>query len=100
MTDFFCSLASTNLMHSCSQFQFILVTVLRIPCGEGRRKARGGLEPMLPESRREVEGGGSFWQARYYDFNTWAEAKRIKKLRYIHRNPVNRGLVSGPELWA
>jgi putative transposase len=55
---------------------------------------------MLPESRREVEGGGSFWQARYYDFNTWTEAKHIKKLRYIHRNPVNRGLVSSPELWA
>jgi len=55
---------------------------------------------MLPESGREVEGGGSFWQARYHDFNTWTEAKRIKKLRYIHRNPVNRGLVSGPELWA
>jgi putative transposase len=25
---------------------------------------------------------GSFWQARYYDFNVWTEAKRIEKLRY------------------
>ena len=48
---------------------------------------------------REIEGG-SFWQARYYDFNVWTEAKRIEKLRYIHRNPVRRGLVASPELWA
>jgi len=30
-----------------------------------------------------------FWQRRYYDFNVWTEAKRIEKLRYLHRNPVN-----------
>jgi putative transposase len=47
---------------------------------------------------REPEGG-SFWQARYYDFNVWSEAKRIEKLRYIHRNPVRRGLVASPERW-
>jgi putative transposase len=44
--------------------------------------------------------GGSFWLPRYYDFNVWTEVKRIEKLRYIHRNPVTRGLVSSPELWA
>jgi putative transposase len=31
-----------------------------------------------------------FWQVRYYDFPVWTEAKRIEKLRYIHRNPVKR----------
>jgi hypothetical protein len=40
-----------------------------------------------------------FWQARFYDFNVWTEGKRIEKLRYIHRNPVERGLVSSPEQW-
>jgi putative transposase len=40
-----------------------------------------------------------FWQARFYDFNVWTEKKRIEKLRYIHRNPVERGLVSSPEQW-
>jgi putative transposase len=44
--------------------------------------------------------GGSFWQPRYYDFNVWSEVKCIDKLRYIHRNPVRRGLVPSPELWA
>src|SRR5580704_2381770 len=40
-----------------------------------------------------------FWQARFYDFNVWRERKRIEKLRYIHRNPVTRGLVASPEQW-
>jgi len=40
-----------------------------------------------------------FWQARFYDFNVWTEKKRIEKLRYIHRNPVVRGLVVSPEQW-
>jgi putative transposase len=40
-----------------------------------------------------------FWQARFYDFNVWNEKKRIEKLRYIHRNPVKRGLVASPEHW-
>jgi putative transposase len=40
-----------------------------------------------------------FWQARYYDFNVFSERKFIEKLRYIHRNPVTRGLVEHPEDW-
>jgi putative transposase len=40
-----------------------------------------------------------FWSARYYDFNVFSEKKRIEKLRYIHRNPVARGLVDRPEDW-
>jgi putative transposase len=40
-----------------------------------------------------------FWQARYYDFNVYTEKKRIEKLRYMHCNPVKRGLVSKPWDW-
>ena len=40
-----------------------------------------------------------FWQVRYYDFPVWSEKKRVEKLRYIHRNPVKRGLVARPEDW-
>jgi putative transposase len=39
------------------------------------------------------------WQKRFYDFNVWSERKRIEKLRYMHRNPVKRGLVERPEQW-
>jgi len=46
--------------------------------------------PMLPQR---------FWQARFYDFNVWTERKLIEKLNYIHRNPVERGLVASPEQW-
>jgi len=41
-----------------------------------------------------------FWQARYYDFLEHNEEKRVEKLRYMHRNPVVRGLVIKPEDWA
>jgi len=39
------------------------------------------------------------WQRRFYDFMALSEKKKIEKLRYIHRNPVKRGLVASPELW-
>ena len=40
-----------------------------------------------------------FWQAHYYDFNVSTHEKFVEKLRYIHRNPVVRGLVGKPEDW-
>jgi putative transposase len=40
-----------------------------------------------------------FWQPRYYDFNVFMSEKHIEKLKYIHRNPVTRGLVKQPEAW-
>jgi hypothetical protein len=49
--------------------------------------------------RLALRAADSFWQARYYDFNVWSEGKFVEKLRYIHRNPVARGLVERPEDW-
>ncbi len=40
-----------------------------------------------------------FWQTRYYDFNVFTHNKRVEKLKYMHRNPVTRGLVEKPEDW-
>jgi putative transposase len=40
-----------------------------------------------------------FWQRRYYDFNVRNPEKRSEKLRYMHRNPVKRGLVRNPDDW-
>jgi len=68
------------------------------------------LEGGVPRSRKSGETWGTpsagecrkskhFWQARFYDFNVWTELKRVEKLRYIHRNPVTRGLVTSPEQW-
>lgn len=50
--------------------------------------------------RMALRAEESFWQSRYYDFNVWSERKFVEKLRYIHRNPVKRGLVERPESWA
>jgi len=39
------------------------------------------------------------WQRRFYDFVVHTEKKKVEQLRYIHRNPVKRGLVLEPEQW-
>jgi putative transposase len=38
-----------------------------------------------------------FWQDRYFDSNIRGELARSEVIRYIHRNPVKRGLVASPE---
>jgi putative transposase len=55
-----------------------------------------------PATQRAFDFGQSehVWQARFYDFNVWTERKRVEKLRYMHHNPVKRGLVLEPEQWA
>ena len=50
-------------------------------------------------ARRLVRPGEHFWQARYYDFNLGTPEKRVEELKYMHRNPVKRGLVERPEDW-
>jgi hypothetical protein len=57
------------------------------------RKAREVGHPLFDHTPQHI------WQKRFYDFNVWTEHKRIEKLRYMHRNPVQRGLVASPELW-
>jgi putative transposase len=43
---------------------------------------------------------GHIWQPRFYDFVVWTERKRVEKLRYMHENPVKRGLVLEPAQWS
>jgi putative transposase len=58
------------------------------------------LKQVTARKLHGVTAGKAFWQKRYYDFNVWSKQKRIEKLRYLHRNPVRRGLVEKPEDWA
>jgi len=44
-------------------------------------------------------GIGSFWQKRYYDRNVRNANEFTVKLRYLHRNPVKRGLVQEAGDW-
>jgi len=50
-------------------------------------------------SRRLIGDADHFWQKRYYDFNIRNYSQFVEKLRYIHRNPVKRGLCDRPEDW-
>ena len=50
-------------------------------------------------SRRLIGSAEHFWQKRYYDHNVRSYEKFLEKLRYIHRNPVKRGLCTSPEDW-
>ncbi len=59
-----------------------------------RKKRCAGQMDLWAEDKPE-----HVWQKRFYDFNAWNEEKRVEKLRYIHRNPVKRGLVAKPEQW-
>jgi hypothetical protein len=57
-----------------------------------RAQVSKGARPGAPNSSH-------VWAARFYDFNVYTERKRVEKLRYIHRNPVERGLVAEPDQW-
>jgi len=42
---------------------------------------------------------GALWQPRYFDEIIWTVKQYKDALRYMHFNPVERGLVSRPEDW-
>ncbi|MGZ4866572.1 MAG: REP-associated tyrosine transposase [Candidatus Angelobacter sp.] len=67
-----------------------------------QRVARKCRERSKSKAQAALFDGGpppSFWQVRFYDFNVFSRKKYVEKLRYMHRNPVKRGLVQSPELW-
>ena len=49
--------------------------------------------------RSRWPGTGPFWQKRYYDRNVRNADEFTVKLRYLHRNPVKRGLVKEAADW-
>ena len=66
---------------------------------EPKREMLGRVLQALKTSVSKQSDQRPFWLARYYDFNVQSEEKRIEKLKYMHRNPVTRGLVTRPEEW-
>ena len=68
--------------------------------GPERKTVGDGLKLLQQSvSRRLLGDAEHFRQKRYYDFNIRNEAQFVEKLRYIHRNPVKRGLCERPEDW-
>jgi putative transposase len=62
-------------------------------------RKRPSNQPLLCKEGDSITTNRHFWQIRFYDFNVYSEEKRAEKLRYMHENPVKRGLVPSPELW-
>jgi putative transposase len=60
------------------------------------------LQVLKQKTSRKLKSPGltQSWQRRYYDFNIYTEAKTAEKLKYMHRNPVRRELVTKPEDWS
>jgi putative transposase len=63
------------------------------------RRQRAASDPRQGRLWDTVLDTGHIWQARFYDFVVFTESKRVEKLRYMHRNPVKRGLVLEPQQW-
>ncbi len=68
----------------------ILAAVLRVLKVQTSKRLKGDLK--------------AFWEKRYHDFNVFSSSwdKRMEKVKYMHRNPVARGLVARPEeyMWS
>ena len=73
--------------------QALKLSFARRVLAEARRRRNPSQASLFEHAPQHI------WQKRFYDFNVWTEHKRIEKLRYMHRNPVKRGLVESPELW-
>ncbi|HXZ81974.1 MAG TPA: transposase [Terriglobales bacterium] len=69
------------------------------PRQDDLRAAIQMLKQLVSRRLPHIGEGTPFWQPRYYDFNVFSNRKWVEKLKYIHRNPVERGLVQAPEEW-
>jgi putative transposase len=63
------------------------------------RRMRAPADPRQGSLWSTALEEGHIWQRRFYHFVVFSEKKRIEKLRYMHRNPVKRGLVLEPGQW-
>jgi putative transposase len=76
--------------------------VQAVKLGFVRRVMSGQQNPHVSQRTRDMGHPSSpnhIWQSRFYDFNVWSQRKEVEKLKYMHRNPVVRGLVEKPEDW-
>ena len=77
----------------------VVVQVLKQRFARRLLRAKRTRQNGLQRTLWEAEGEDHVWQRRFYDFVVYSEHKRVEKLRYMHQNPVKRGLVLEPEQW-
>jgi putative transposase len=77
--------------------------LLSEPAGEMLSRAVQMLKSKVSiqarKERKRAAGDMPFWQTRYFDHNVRNNEGFVTQLRYIHRNPVKRGLCAAPEDW-
>ena len=70
-----------------------------------QRTARALLLKRRPNDPRQIKsfwrgsGAGALLAGAFLRFHVWTAKRRIEKLKYIHRNPVKRGLATAPAEW-
>jgi putative transposase len=62
-------------------------------------RMRSRVDPRQSNLWSAALAEGHVWQRRFYDFVVFSDDRRVEKLRYMHRNPVKRGLVLEPGQW-
>jgi putative transposase len=98
---FVSSLESTRKKYSFDVIAYVVMPEhVHLLVGEPIEKSLSTALQALKLSVSKLLAPSPFWLPRYYDFNVITRDKRIEKLKYIHRNPVRRGLVDSPEGWA
>lgn len=94
------------LEHTRAKHRFLVIGYVVMPehvhllVGEPEKAALATALHALKLSVSKLSPQRPFRQSRYYDFNVFSGRKQVEKLRYIHRNPVKRGLVKEPMDWA
>src|ERR1700690_959519 len=104
----------TNLGHQATVHQVSLadaIHYLKLSFAKRARSVRFGVAPVslsqISAQKTSANLGhrhsscscSSFWEKRYYDRNVRDYCEFTVKLRYLHRNPVKRGLARTPEEW-
>jgi putative transposase len=74
-----------HLLVSEPDRELLCTAIQALKISFARRAPAGGYQGEMP-----------FWQKRYYDHNVRTATSFDDKLRYIHRNPVKRGLCAEP----
>jgi putative transposase len=97
------ALERTRQQHGLQVYGYVLMPehvhmLVSEPERAALARAMQSLKQSVPRTLA-LRAADPFWQARYYDFNVESERKFVEKIRYIHRNPVTRGLVARPEDW-
>ena len=95
-----CDAGAGDILISQTQIGDPSLVVQAVKLGFLRRVMSGQQNPpRLAKNARHGAPTKPFLAARFCDFNVWSQPKVVEKLKYIHRNPVVRGLVEKPDGW-